>query len=123
MALHGLMLAQHGGSSGLRDENLLESALAKPQQLFTYGKPKLTDLAASYTFGVVKNHPFIDGNKRTGFMLGVGFLERNGCRFEGSEVEAVIQTLALAAGESTEADYAAWLEGNTKPPRRSRVPR
>jgi death on curing protein len=120
MALHTMMLSQYGGSAGLRDENLLESALAKPQQLFTYTKPSLTQLAASYTAGVVKNHPFIDGNKRTGFMLGVGFLERNGCTFRGSEAEAVIRTLALAAGEATETDYAAWLESNTKLPRLGR---
>ncbi len=120
MALHAMMLSQYGGSAGLRDENLLESALAKPQQLFTYAQPSLTQLAASYTAGVVKNHPFIDGNKRTGFMLGVGFLERNRCRFIGSEAEAVIQTLALAASESTEADYAAWLDANTELPRPSR---
>lgn len=116
MALHTLMLAQYGGSSGLRDENLLESALAKPQQLFAYTQPALVQLAASYPAGVVKNHPFIDGNKRTGFILGVGFLERNGCNFGGSEAEAVIHTLALAAGAATEAEYAAWLETKTELP-------
>jgi thymidylate synthase (FAD) len=77
-------------------ETLLESALAKPQNQFAYGQPALVDLAASYAMGVVKNHPFLDGNKRTGFMLGVGFLELNGYRFAAEEADAVIRTLALA---------------------------
>lgn len=114
LALHGMMLSQYGGGEGLRDDNLLESALAKPRQCFAYGKPTLSDLAASYVFGVVKNHPFIDGNKRTGFMLGAGFLERNGYHFHASEAEAAVRTLALAAGEMTEAAYAAWLKANSR---------
>ena len=114
LALHEMMLAQYGGSEGLRNENMLESALAKPRQLFAYGKPSLADLAASYVFGVVKNHPFIDGNKRTGFMLGAGFLERNGHEFHASEADAVVRTLALAAGEMSEAEYAAWLKANSR---------
>ncbi|HTY87633.1 MAG TPA: type II toxin-antitoxin system death-on-curing family toxin [Candidatus Acidoferrum sp.] len=114
LALHEMMLAQYGGTEGLRDENMLESALAKPRQLFAYGKPSLADLAASYVFGVVKNHPFIDGNKRTGFMLGAGFLERNGHEFHASEADAVVRTLALAAGEMSEAEYAAWLKANSR---------
>ena len=113
LALHEMMLSQHGGSEGLRDENMLESALAKPRQLFAYGKPTMSDLAASYVFGVVKNHPFIDGNKRTGFMLGAGFLERNGYEFHASEAEAVVRTLALAAGELSESEFAAWLKANS----------
>ena len=114
LALHEMMLSQHGGSEGLRDENLLESALAKPRHLFAYGKPTMSDLAASYVFGVVKNHPFIDGNKRTGFMLGAGFLERNGYEFHASEAEAVVRTLALAAGELSESEFAAWLKMNSR---------
>ena len=114
LALHEMMLSQHGGSEGLRDENMLESALAKPRQLFAYGKPTMSDLAASYVFGVVKNHPFIDGNKRTGFMLGAGFLERNGYEFHASEAEAVVRTLALAAGELSEAEFSAWLKANSR---------
>jgi len=113
MALHGMMLSQYGGLSGVRDENLLESALAKPQNLFAYGKPSMAQLAASYAVGVVKNHPFLDGNKRTGFMLGAGFLERNGYRFAASEAEAALRTLALAAGEMSEAEYAEWLGANS----------
>ena|ERR1700733_11836452 len=114
LALHEMMLSQYGGSEGLRDENMLESALAKPLQLFTYGKPTMFDLAASYVFGVVKNHPFIDGNKRTGFMLGAGFLERNGYQFHASEADAAMRTLALAAGEMSEAEFAVWLKANSR---------
>lgn len=114
LALHEMMLSQYGGGEGLRDDNLLESALAKPLQLFAYGKPTVFDLAASYVFGVVKNHPFIDGNKRTGFMLGAGFLERNGYKFHAGEADAAVRTLALAAGEMTQAAYAEWLKVNSK---------
>jgi death-on-curing protein len=114
LALHDMMLAQYGGCSGIRDEGLLESALARPQQLHHYGKPGMPQMAAAYTAGIVKNHPFLDGNKRTGFMLGAGFLERNGYEFTASEAEVVIRTLALAAGETSEADYATWLQANAK---------
>jgi death on curing protein len=114
LALHEMMLSRYGGSEGLRDDNMLESALAKPRQLFAYGKPAMSDLAASYAFGVVKNHPFIDGNKRTGFMLGAGFLERNGYEFHASEAEAAVRTLTLAAGEMSEKEYAAWLKENSR---------
>jgi death-on-curing protein len=109
-----MMLSQYGGIAGTRDENMLESALARPQQLFHYGKPKMADLAAAYAVGIVKNHPFLDGNKRTGFMLGAGFLERNGLEFHATEAEAVVRTLALAAGEMTEAAYAEWLKANSR---------
>jgi death-on-curing protein len=112
LALHDMMLAQYGGCPGIRDEGLLESALARPQQLHHYGKPGMPEMAAAYTAGIVKNHPFLDGNKRTGFMLGAGFLERNGYEFTATETEVVIRTLALAAGEMSEADYAAWLQAN-----------
>ena len=115
LILHEMMLSQYGGSPGLRDANLLESALAKPRQLYAYGKPTMAELAASYVFGVVKNHPFIDGNKRTGFMLGAGFLERNGCHFIAGEADAALQVLALAAGELAEAQFAAWLATNSHP--------
>ena len=114
LALHDLMLSQYGGIAGTRDENMLESALARPQQLFHYGKPGMADLAAAYAAGIVKNHPFLDGNKRTGFMLGAGFLERNGSAFHATETEAVVRTLALAAGEMSEAAYAEWLKANSK---------
>ena len=112
--LHEMMLSQYGGAEGLRDDHLLESALAKPRQLFAYGKPSMADLAASYAVGVVKNHPFIDGNKRTGFMLGAGFLERNGFVFTATEAEAALRTLALAAGDLSEAGYAQWLGASSR---------
>ena len=112
--LHEQSLAQFGGSPGVRDEGLLDSALSKPQNLFAYGKPSVFDLAASYGFGLVKNHPFIDGNKRAGFVGAVLFLELNGYQFQATEVEAALRTLALAAGEMSEAAYAAWLKANSK---------
>ena len=112
LALHDMMLAYYGGIAGVRDDNLLDSALARPQQLFSYGKPTMADMAAAYAFGIVKNHPFLDGNKRTGFMMGAGFLERNDLRLDATEIEATMQTLALAAGEIGEADYARWLRAN-----------
>ncbi len=112
--LHEQSLAQFGGSDGVRDEGLLDSALGKPQNLFAYGKPGLFDLAASYAFGLVKNHPFIDGTKRASFVVAVLFLELNGCTFQATEVDAALRTLALAAGEMSETDYADWLKANSK---------
>ena len=114
LALHEFMLSEYGGITGVRDEHLLESALARPQQLLAYGKPNMADMAAAYAAGIVKNHPFLDGNKRTGFMLGAGFLERNGFEFHATEAEAALRTLALAAGKMSEAAYAAWLKANSK---------
>ena len=114
LAVHDMLLSQYGGCAGLRDSGLLESALARPLQLNSYGSPSLSELAASYAAGIIKNHPFVDGNKRTGFMLGVGFLELNGMEFFASEADAVMKTLALAASELTEAAYAEWLSQNSR---------
>jgi death-on-curing protein len=111
--LHEQSLAQFGGSAGIRDEGLMDSALGKPQNLFASGKPDMFDLAASYAFGLVKNHPFIDGNKRTGFIVAVVFLELNGYKFSASEVDATVRTLALAAGELSEGGFAQWLKTNS----------
>lgn len=108
------LLSQFGGSAGIRDEHLLDSALSRPRHLLACGKPSVFDLAASYGFGLVKNHPFIDGNKRIGFTVAVVFLELNGYRFEATEADAALQTLALAAGEMTEAAYAEWLKANSR---------
>lgn len=113
-AAHEQSLAQFGGSTGLRDEGLLDSALGRPPNLFAYGKPSIFDLAASYAFGIVKNHPFIDGNKRTGFIVAVAFLGLNGSKFQASEVDATLQTLALAAGDMSEAAFSEWLKANSK---------
>ncbi len=115
IALHEQLLAEFGGSPGLRDEGLLDSALTRPRHRHSYEAAGLPRLAASYAFGLVKNHPFVDGNKRIGFAAAVLFLELNGLRFGAGEVDAVVKTLALAAGEIDEGGYAAWLEANTQP--------
>lgn len=114
LALHEQLLAAFGGSTGIRDAGLLDSALARPENLFAYGAPDVFSLAASYGFGLVKNHPFVDGNKRTGFAVAVLFLELNGYRFEAGEADATVRTLALAAGDLQEAEYAAWLKANAR---------
>lgn len=119
--LHERLLAMFGGMPGLRDEGLLNSALARARQIAVY-RPEsdLIDMAAAYTAGIVKNHPVIDGNKRTGFLVGILFLELNGRRFDAGEAEAADAVLALAAGRLGEAGYAAFLRGNTRRDRRSR---
>jgi death-on-curing protein len=114
LAIHDMMLAQHGGLAGVRDMALLESALAKPQNRAAYGAPTLAEVAASYAQGIIGNHPFVDGNKRTGFMMAAVFLEKNGASLTASEESVVEKTVALAAGELTEAGYAEWLENNSK---------
>ena len=112
--LHDESLAEHGGSSGLRDAGLLESALARPQNLVAYGEPDFADLAAAYGTGLVKNHPFVDGNKRAGF-LSVGlFLALNGYRLKVTQAEATLTILALAAGDLDEAAFAAWIRAHAR---------
>jgi death-on-curing protein len=113
LAIQGELLNRFGGLAGIRDEGLLDSAINKPKNLFAYGQPTPFELAASYATGLVKNHPFLDGNKRIGFMAAYVFLGANGWSLEATEEEAVLETLALAAGESTESDYAAWLAKNS----------
>jgi death on curing protein len=110
LAFHDSLLARFGGLGGIRDEGLLQSALNRPLHLFHYGEPSLFDLAAAYAEGIVNNHPFLDGNKRSGFMAAALSLETNGWSFEAPEEEAVLQTLALAAGEIGAEEYSAWLE-------------
>ncbi|HEY2772684.1 MAG TPA: type II toxin-antitoxin system death-on-curing family toxin [Candidatus Binatia bacterium] len=114
LAVNERLLAGFGGSAGIRDTSLLESALARPVNLYAYEAPRLCELAASYAFGIVKNHPFVDGNKRSGFAAAIMFLELNGRHFIASEADATIRTLALAAGEMSEAEFATWLEGNSR---------
>ena len=114
LAMQERLLAEFGGLSGVRDAGLLDSAMARPQQLSAYGQPSLFDLAAAYAYGLVRNHPFVDGNKRIAFTAAVVFLELNGRRFTASEAEAAVKTLALAARELNEADYAAWLRENSR---------
>jgi death-on-curing protein len=113
LAIHEMVLSQHGGLAGLRDESLLESALAKPKNLFTYGNPTLPKLAASYASGIIRNHPFLDGNKRTGFLLASVFLERNGLILNATEESVIEATLALASGKLSETGYAEWLNKNS----------
>jgi len=114
LGIHEMMLSQHGGLSGVRDEGLLLSAIAKPQNHFAYGSESLPEMAAAYAAGTVMNHPFLDGNKRTGFMVAVAFLELNGLEFTATEESAVQSTVALASGELTEAGYQEWLKANCK---------
>ena len=111
-SMHGLLLAEHGGTPGVRDEGLLDSALARPQQLLAYAEPNLFELATAYASGIIRNHPFIDGNKRTGFMTAFVFLARNGEQLVASEVEATYMVTALAAGELTKGEFTNWLRDN-----------
>lgn len=114
LAAHDRLLAAHGGAAGLRDAGLLASALARPRQHYAYGSPDPIELAALYTAGLVRNHPFVDGNKRTGFAIGVAFLELNGFAFQATEEDATRAVLALAAGDLDEKGYEAWLRANVK---------
>ncbi len=110
LAIHDRLLALHGGASGLRDQGLLESALARPRQHYAYARsPDILEMAALYTAGVVRNHPFVDGNKRAGFVIGVLFLELNGVDFNATEEDATQAVTSLAAGTLDEAGYGAWL--------------
>ena len=113
-AIHEMQLAEHGGAPGVRDENLLESALARPLNVHAFGETDLCMMAASYAFGIVRNHPFVDGNKRTAFLAAYVFLNMNGLDIVAEEVSATIAVLKLADGQSKEDEYATWLRSNTK---------
>lgn len=108
-AVHEAQLAEHGGSAGVRDSGLLNSALARPQNLVAYGSPDAADCAAAYGFGIARNHPFIDGNKRTAFVCAELFLVLNGHELVADDLSCVTTMLAVAAGELNEASFAAWL--------------
>ena len=114
VALHDVQLVRHGGAGGIRDAGLLESALARPRNLHVYGEGDLFALAAAYAAGIVRNHPFVDGNKRTGFIAAALFLQENGLRLDAPEAEAVVMTLGLASGEMPEQGFAAWLRDRTE---------
>lgn len=114
---HDLELVAHGGAEGLRDKDLLESALARPKNIWAYAEstPSLAVLAAAYACGISSNHPFVDGNKRTALLVSFAFLEVNGLEVIASQEDAFLTLLGLAAGEVAEAQLARWFEQNTAP--------
>jgi death-on-curing protein len=120
LAIHDRQLIEHGGAEGLRDEALLQSALGRPLNRFAYDSTNIVELAAKYATGIVQNHPFVDGNKRTGFIVGVLFLELNGYRFTASEEAAAKAVLELAAGTLEEKGFCEFLRANSKRTRASR---
>jgi len=115
LAVHDRLLAVHGGAPGLRDRGLLQSALGRPLQHYAYADgANIVAMAALYTVGIVGNHPFVDGNKRTGFVAGVLFLELHGFDFNANEEDATQAVLDLAAGTLDEGAYATWLQANVR---------
>ena len=112
-AIHERVLADYGGESGIRDQGLLESALARPRQLHHYETPDVPDLAAAYAAGIIRNRPFVDGNKRVGFMAAYVFLVCNGVTMKADEASAARAVWHLAAGQLSEAQFARWLRDNT----------
>ena len=109
LAIHEEQLAEHGGLDGIRDRGLLESALHRPRDLQSYGQPDLADLAAAYAFGIARNHPFLDGNKRTSAVVTRLFLRLNGHDLDATQAERLAIWLALGAGETTEQALAGWM--------------
>ena len=116
LAIHDEQLAEHGGAVGVRDEGLLVSALARPLNRASYGDPDVAELAALYAIAIARNHPFVDGNKRTAYVALELFLELNGCEFPVSDRDAVIATLALAGGKMSDDEFPAWVRSNTRVP-------
>jgi death-on-curing protein len=117
LAIHEEQLAEHGGADGVRDIGLLESALARPQNLLAYGSPDLADLAAAYAAGIARNHPFIDGNKRTAWVVAETFVELNGSEIAADDAGAYEVMLSLAEGRIDESAFAAWMRPQIKPQR------
>ena len=113
-AIHAEQIAEHGGLEGIRDQGLLESARARAENLAAYGKPDVCDLAAAYAFGLARNHPFADGNKRTAFVVSATFLILNGRDLTATEVDVVTTILKLAVGELPEAELAEWFRANSR---------
>ncbi len=115
LLLHGESLAEHGGAPGIRDEGLLDSALGRPVNQYAYGGVSdVVQLAAAYAFGIARNHPFLDGNKRAALTAAGVFLRLNGKRLQADKIDAYRATLALAAGEISEDEFAAWLRANSR---------
>jgi death-on-curing protein len=113
VAAHNMMIARFGGADGIRDKGLIESALVRPTDLYHYDRcSEFSKLAAAYASGIIQNHPFIDGNKRTGFIAAYMFLDLNGLTLQADEITATAMTLSLAASEINEEEYAKWLEEN-----------
>ncbi|MBV8591123.1 MAG: type II toxin-antitoxin system death-on-curing family toxin [Acetobacteraceae bacterium] len=115
-AIHDEQLAQHGGAPGLRDEGLLEDALARPLNLASYDTGEMADLAAMYALVITRNHPFVAGNKRTACLALETFLALNGCRFLAGDPELVVIMRSIAAGEITDAEFTNWVRGNVRAP-------
>lgn len=115
LSIHSAQLAEHGGADGVRDLGLLESAMARPQHLFSFGTPSLCELAAAYGFGIARNHPFADGNKRTAFVVCLLFLAKNGLDVTATDADCIRVFWALAAGELTEAELAGWITAHVSP--------
>ena len=113
-AVHEEQLAEHGGASGTRDDGLLESALARAQHLAAYDDPDVARLAAAYGFGIARNHPFVDGNKRTAYVAVELFLDLNGHVLDASDADCVLTMLAVADGSMTEARFAAWIRRHAR---------
>jgi death-on-curing protein len=113
-AMHDMQLAEHGGASDVRDEGLLESALARPQNLHVYGESNLCALAAAYAFGLARDHPYVDGNKRTAFLAAYVFLKINGISLTATEIDATAAMLNLASGTIDAGSFAVWLRANTQ---------
>ena len=114
-AIHDAQLAEHGGLAGVRDAGMLASALARPTNIALYGDPDVAALAAAYGYGISRNHAFIDGNKRTGFVAAELFCALNGYELIANDAECVLTMLAVAAGEITEAAFADWLRTHLRP--------
>jgi death on curing protein len=112
IAVHESQLAEHGGGAGVREQNSLESAMSRPENLAAYGKPDAADLAAAYGFGISRNHAFIDGNKRTGFVASEMFLILNGYELTADDASTALTMLAVAAGDITEAEFATWIRSH-----------
>ena len=115
LAIHDEQLAAHGGATGLRDSALLDSALARPENRQAYGEPDMAELAALYALAITRNHPFIDGNERTGYVALELFLACNGYQFLADDAESVVMTLQMAAGEMSDDDFIAWVRGHAMP--------
>jgi len=114
-AVHEEQLAEHGGASGTRDPGAFESALARPQNLAAYGQPDAAALAAAYGWGLARDHPFVDGNKRTAFVATELFLALNGLELTADDAACVLTMLAVAAGEMGEDEFAAWIRAHLAP--------